>query len=166
MWKTSLGACPIIAIDPGQAGGIVRWWTPTGNELTGESIQALSMPKTDRELCDLFAADALKSDKIAYLEDLVKYTGKNMPSSSMAVYASNWGFIKGALTAFRYRIVLVPPKKWQAALGLGSKTGLTTTVWKNKLKQRAEQLYPNIKVTLATADALLIAEAAKQGKLG
>lgn len=103
---------------------------------------------------------------VAYLEDLVKYTGRNMPSSSMATYASNWGIIKGILTALRYRIVLVPPKKWQAALGLGSKGISTTTAWKNKLKQRAEQLFPNIKVTLATADALLILEAARQGKLG
>ena len=89
-----------------------------------------------------------------------------MPSSSMAVYAGNWGFLKGVLTAFGYRIVLVQPKVWQAALGLGSATGMSKTEWKNKLKNRAEQLYPDIKVTLATADALLIYEAAKQGKLG
>lgn len=126
------------------------------------------MPKTDREVFDLLEADYKKDSllAVAYLEDLVKYTGRNMPSSAMATYASNWGIIKGILTALHYRIVLVPPKKWQAALGLGSKGTMTTTKWKNKLKQRAEQLYPQIKVTLATADALLILEAAKQGKLG
>lgn len=159
----------MIAIDPGQAGGMVHYKLVT-KEVGGfaqEERAVISMPKTDREIFD-WIADGHDPDYVeaAYLEDLVKYTGRNMPSSSMAVYASNWGFIKGVLTALRYRIVLVPPKKWQAALGLGSKTGLTTTVWKNKLKQRAEQLYPNIKVTLATADALLIAEAARQGKLG
>lgn len=123
------------------------------------------MPKTDREILQaLTPMDG--EDIVAYLEDLVKYTGRNMPSSAMATYASNWGIIKGILTALRYRIVLVPPKKWQAALGLGSRGPMTTTEWKNKLKQRAEQLYPQIKVTLATADALLILEAAKQGKLG
>lgn len=121
------------------------------------------MPKTDREIKELLGE---AGGETAYLEDLVKFTGKNMPSSSMAVYASNWGFLKGVLTAFDCRIVLVPPKKWQAALGLGTAKGMSKTQWKNKLKQRAEQLYPHIKVTLATADALLIAEAARQGKLG
>lgn len=130
---------------------------------------AIAMPKTDREILNFCTPPARVSDdadRVAYLEDLVKYTGRNMPSSAMATYASNWGIIKGILTVLRYRIVLVPPKKWQAALGLGSKGKSTTTEWKNKLKQRAEQLYPNIKVTLATADALLILEAARQGKLG
>lgn len=122
------------------------------------------MPKTDREIKELLLGEA--GGGVAYLEDLIKFTGRNMPSSSMAVYASNWGFIKGVLTAFACRIVLVPPKKWQAALGLGTAKGMSKTEWKNKLKQRAEQLYPHIKVTLATADALLIAEAARQGKLG
>jgi len=33
--------------------------------------------------------------------------------------------------------------------------------WKNKLKAEAQRLYPDIKVTLKTADALLILEATK-----
>jgi hypothetical protein len=40
-------------------------------------------------------------------------------------------------------------------LGLGVSDG-NKTIWKNKLKTRAQQLYPGIKVTLANADALLI----------
>lgn len=150
----------MICIDPGQAGGIVQ-----ANPTNQNTPFVIAMPKTDRDI--LQALEPMTGeDMVAYLEDLVKYTGRNMPSSSMATYASNWGIIKGILTALRYRIVLVPPKKWQAALGLGSKGISTTTAWKNKLKQRAEQLFPNIKVTLATADALLILEAARQGKLG
>jgi NAD(P)-dependent dehydrogenase (short-subunit alcohol dehydrogenase family) len=35
---------------------------------------------------------------------------------------------------------------------------LTKTAWKNKLKARAQQLYPHLKVTLGTADALLLPE--------
>jgi hypothetical protein len=61
---------------------------------------------------------------------------------------------------------MVPPKKWQQALGLGSAKDLTKTQWKNKLKNKAQQLYPQIKVTLATADALLIYEAARRNLLG
>lgn len=160
----------MICIDPGQAGGLVvdKLYLKEGAAFPSHIFSAISMPKTDREVHDWLAdaKDPSGAGDVAYLEDLVKYTGRNMPSSAMAVYASNWGFIKGVLTALKYRIVLVPPKKWQAALGLGTTTGMNRTEWKNKLKQRAEQLFPNIKITLATADALLILEAARQGKLG
>jgi hypothetical protein len=149
----------MIVIDPGQSGGIVSGPIP---------LDVQPMPKTYRELCLALAPPGywVPGERVAYLEDLVKYTGRNMPSSSMAVYASNWGFINGCLTTSGYRIVIVPPKKWQAALGLGKATGMTKTEWKNKLKNRAEQLFPHIKVTLATADALLMYEAARLGKLG
>jgi hypothetical protein len=154
----------MIAIDPGASGGIVQ-------DGTAQTPFTFAMPKTDRDVKDALAPriDLTKGgdlNLVAYLEDLVKFTGRNMPSSSMAVYASNWGFIKGVLTTYGYRIVIVPPKVWQKALGLGSAKDLTKTQWKNKLKQKAQELYPKTKVTLATADALLIYEAARRGLLG
>ncbi len=149
----------MIAIDPGVSGGIAIQKSTVGNC----TVEAYSMPKTEREIFDLIenSQSADIDGATAYLEALVKYTGRNMPSSAMASYAGNYGFLKGVLTALRWKIVLVPPKEWQKKLGLGKAKGLTKTEWKNKLKQRAEELYPNIKVTLATADALLILEAAK-----
>ena len=41
---------------------------------------------------------------------------------------------------------------------LGRSTGYSKTEWKNKLKAKAQQLFPGEKVTLATCDSLLIAE--------
>ena len=146
----------IVTIDPGASGGIVLGYP---------ELVTIPMPKTDGDI-EVTLRPGFDEPYIAYLEQLVKYTGRNMPSSSMAVYASNWGFLKGVLTAHKYRIILVPPKKWQSALGLGSATGLTKTEWKNKLKNMAQQLYPNLSVTLSTADAILIYEAAKRGALG
>lgn len=40
------------------------------------------------------------------------------------------------------------------------------TAWKNKLKAEAQRLFPSIKVTLKTADALLIYEYAKKESTG
>lgn len=155
-----------IAIDPGASGGIVQ-------QLDGEvGVLTFPMPATHKEIVDACAPryacleHLAVSTPVAYLEQLVKYTGRNMPSSSMAVYASNWGVIMGALLVHKYRIIEVPPKKWQSALGLGTTKGLSKTEWKNKLKNMAEKLYPNITVTLKTADALLILEAANRGLLG
>jgi hypothetical protein len=153
----------MIAIDPGASGGIAYY---QDRGLEGKVAGAFKMPDTDREIVDVLKPDAA-IERVAYLEDLVKFAGRNMPSSRMATYADNWGFIRGVLTTLNYRIVIVPPKKWQKALGLGeSKSHASKTAWKNHLKNRAEQLFPNIKVTLATADALLILEAAKHGLLG
>jgi len=61
------------------------------------------------------------------------------------------------------RVELVRPQKWQKALGLGSASGCASkTEWKNKLKAAAQRLYPHLKPTLATADALLILDFARR----
>ena len=56
----------------------------------------------------------------------------------------------------------VTPQKWQKALQLGTKGHKSTSQWKNKLKAKAQQLYPKVpKITLAISDALLILEYAR-----
>lgn len=139
----------ITAIDPGAHGGIAVF---------GNDVWAAPLPQSEGDILDLLRPLA---GSTVYLEDLVKFNGTLMPGSSMATYASNWGFLKGALMALECRMVLVSPQKWQKALGLGTSRGKTKTQWKNKLKERAQQLYPSCKVTLATADALLILEYAR-----
>lgn len=144
-----------VAIDPGANGGIA---------IKNKAVTAQNLPKSDRELCHLLRDH--QGERTAYLEDLVRYTGRNMPSSSMSVYASSHGKIHGMLIALEYKIVLVKPQAWQKACGLGTSTGMGRTEWKRKLAQEAERLYPKCKVTLATADALLILRAAELGRLG
>jgi hypothetical protein len=53
-----------------------------------------------------------------------------------------------------YRHVL--PRDWQKFYNVGGKGKQTTTVWKNILKQKAQALFPDKKITLANADAYLI----------
>ena len=77
--------------------------------------------------------------------------------------AQSFGRIEGVLAAFRVPTVTVTPQAWQKAHGLGTRGDMTTTQWKNKLKARAQSLYPEEHVTLATADALLIYNAAQRG---
>ena len=154
----------MIAIDPGVNGGIAVL-------LPGQTATAFHMPATDGELLQKLKMAGQTTASTVYLEDIVLFVpqrtpgGKQLPSSRMITYGASWGTIKGMLFALGYRIVLVRPQKWQGALGLGNSRGMTKTAWKNKLKQRAEELFPNIKVTLATADALLILEAAWRGLL-
>jgi hypothetical protein len=51
----------------------------------------------------------------------------------------------------------VLPRAWQKELGMKKKPNEANTPWKNRLKAKAQQLYPGVRITLATADALLIA---------
>jgi hypothetical protein len=95
-----------------------------------------------------------------FLEELPKFAGK-MSGSSMATMFRNYGRIEGILAAYGARIEYLPPKKWQTVLGLGDKKTHGPR-WKAHLKGRAQALYPQLTVTLKTADALLILEAGKK----
>jgi hypothetical protein len=150
----------VIAIDPGQSGGIAVL-------LPGQAATAFKMPATDGELLQkLRIADAGTPNKTAYLESLVLFTGVKIPGSRGIKYGASWGKVYGMLFALEFRVICVPPQKWITILGLGKRGKSTKTQWKNKLKNEAERLYPGLDVTLATADALLILEAAKRGALG
>ena len=71
------------------------------------------------------------------------------------------GVIHGILMSLGIEPKYVPPKTWQKALDL-KKGKMSKTPWKNLLKAKAQELFPNQKVTLATADALLILEFARR----
>ncbi len=124
------------------------------------------MPATDGELLRKLEFAKASGTNTAYLEDLVLFTGTAIPSSRGITYGASWGKILGMLLALKFRVILVRPQKWIKSLGLGTRGDMTKTQWKNKIKNFVEKLYPNLKVTLATSDALAILEAAKRGLLG
>ncbi|HEV7926093.1 MAG TPA: hypothetical protein VGR14_12095, partial [Verrucomicrobiae bacterium] len=100
---------------------------------------------------------------IAIVEEVGGYIGKAQPGSTAFKFGRNFGFILGVLQTLGIRVELVRPQKWQKALSLGSATGCASkTEWKNKLKASAQRLYPHLKPTLATADALLILDYARR----
>jgi Holliday junction resolvasome RuvABC endonuclease subunit len=72
--------------------------------------------------------------------------------SSTFKFGTSFGELKMALVAAGIRFELVTPVQWQTFMGCRSKGD------KNVTKQRAEQLFPGLKVTHKTADALLLAE--------
>ncbi len=146
-----------IAIDPGLSGGVAYQRGP-------QPAQAVAMPATEGDLVDLLrslTADA--NEAVAYVEEVGGYIGKAQPASSAFKFGRNFGFILGVLQTIGVRVELVRPQKWQKALGLGAASGCASkTEWKNKLKASAQRLYPNLKPTLATADALLILDYARR----
>ena len=151
----------LIAIDPGQSGGIaVAYGT--------DVLNVMSMPPTEGDVHDVLAevaAVALHEGwlVVAVIEEVGGYVGGGgQPGSAMFKFGRGFGFLLGVLAALKIRTELVRPQKWQAALSLGnSKSHASKTAWKNRLKAKAQKLYPNVKVTLATADALLLLEYAR-----
>ncbi len=146
----------IVAIDPGMSGGFaVRWFGKT---------DCWAMPETPGDLLErlreIKSVAGLEGDElVCVLEEVSGFAGKAQPGSAMFKFGEHFGFIKGIVQALGVRLVMVRPQVWQKGFGLGTASKCASkTEWKNKLKAEAQRRFPQINVTLKTADALLILE--------
>jgi hypothetical protein len=157
----------IIGIDPGVNGGIA--WITDGKPCVEK------MPDTLQDLWDLLCdikqgqglspglrlSVAVEGCK-AYIEQVHvapsfaksadgKENTHRMGAKSAFTFGRGYGNLEMALVAAGIPFERVLPRKWQTALGCLTKGD------KNVSKRRAQELYPQLKITHATADALLIA---------
>ncbi len=146
----------IVAIDPGLSGGVaVRWF---------EKTDCWPMPETQGDLLERLrefkSVAGLEGDElVCVLEEVSGFAGKAQPGSAMFRFGEHFGFIKGVIQALEIRLVMVRPQVWQKGFGLGTASKCASkTEWKNKLKAEAQRRFPQLAVTLKTADALLILE--------
>jgi hypothetical protein len=151
----------LIAIDPGKSGGIA-WADCRGT-------QAVKMPQTEIDLWVLI--NRLRTDESrGVLERLGgmprdKETGKPKQSpTTMFKMGVNYGQLLMALGAARIPFVTARPQDWQAAVGVSRPGSAETRAEKkNRHKAEAQRRFPYIpRITLATADALLLLEYARQ----
>jgi crossover junction endodeoxyribonuclease RuvC len=142
-----------IGVDPGVSGGIA--WKHGGSP----TMHAEKMPQTDRDILELLHDIAVPSKRaFAVLEKVGAMPGQGV--SSTFKFGMGFGGLKMALTAAQCPFELVTPQKWKKEFGLifPKKLGLTKTQIKNKDKEKAQQLFPDLKITHATADAILLCE--------
>lgn len=139
----------LIGIDPGKSGGIAVY-SLTRNKL----IEVVNMPETTKDLFDYLKN--FQKNSVCFLEKVGGLPG--MGGSAMFNFGKNFGSIETCLIALNIKTYEVTPQSWQKTFQVGTKGKKSTSEWKNKLKFKAQQLYPNVKVTLATSDALLIME--------
>ena len=149
----------ILAIDPGASGGIVELW-PDGN------AAACAMPDDAdlRDLIDEWKNNVLLNDykPVCFLELVGGYIGGSpAPGSAMFNFGNGYGYIRGCLAAYRIETRLVRPQTWQAGIP-GVKGCKEKADRKRALKEHAARLFPGLKVTLSTADALCIADWARR----
>lgn len=139
----------IIGIDPGAAGGIGVY-----SITQGRLIMAIKMPETPTDLLAFFKLHSLNSK--CYLEKVGGIPGNG--ANAMFNFGRGYGHLEMALLACRIPTETVTPQKWQKEFQLGGRgKTMSKTEWKNKLKAKAQQLFPTFNVTLATCDAMLIA---------
>lgn len=83
-------------------------------------------------------------------------------------FGQNFGGILWALAALEISTEQILPRDWLRIVGVpGKKKKENQTQWKNRLKARAQELYPKASgITLKTSDALLIAEACRRSLRG
>jgi crossover junction endodeoxyribonuclease RuvC len=131
----------IIGIDPGTNGGIA--WITDGKPCVEK------MPDTLQDLWELFRDISSEGDCRAHLEQV--HSSPQMGVVSSFTFGNGFGHLEMALTAAGIPFERVRPQVWQKAMGCMTKGD------KNVSKRRAQELFPSMKVTHATADALLIA---------
>lgn len=144
----------IIAIDPGKSGGIASiWLNPVHKK---DEIAVGAMPETVKDIANKLD-EHNGGGAVAYLEHIQGFAGEGRPGLHMFGLGENFGILQGILTAWKIRVVLVRPQKWQKFYSLGTRSACKSdNEWKNKLKAEAQRRFPNLNVTLATADALLL----------
>lgn len=161
-WIKYLKDKKIIAIDPGNNGGIVVYSIDRE-----EMIEVIKMPDTTQDVLNFLKK--YQRNSVCYLEKVGGIPGQG-GASSMFNFGKGVGHLEMALLACRIKTISVTPQQWQKCLQLGNKGKKTTNQWKTKLKEKAQQLYPTVgaKFGLKTkqdwlnvSDALLIAEYAR-----
>ena len=132
----------VFAIDPGQNGAFVRV-LPDGT--------LAPYPFTHTTYKDVAVElSACAGKKTLFLEKVHTMPGQGIASSGK--FMRDVGTWYGIALACGCKIVEVTPQTWQKAMKCMSKGD------KNVTKRRAQELFPYLHVTHATADALLIAE--------
>lgn len=174
-----------FGIDPGVSGGLAVIGGSGFVDTTPLSIK--EVPLSNKDILSWFGQyyqDSL-TDSIKYYGTIELVTGwidpryakgrKNkdnpendhahggQPGSAMFTFGKSAGRLEMALDALDIEYGSpVHSRTWQKTLGFKKESGMSKTVWKGYLKEKAQELFPKIKVTLKVADALLLAHYCKK----
>lgn len=157
-----------LGLDPGLGGGLAA--------ITLGGLVTTKTPDTEKDLWEWIDAwncvcyDGVKAKIFAVIEKQeprpTKWFDKETKKWRQSVLKSTC-LLYGSYMSLRAMITAAsitlledcPPKRWQTTLQISSrKKGESTWHWKSRLRQRAEQANPETKITMQTADAVLLAE--------
>ncbi len=127
-----------IGIDPGKSGGIAI--------IDETGAFAIKMPDTEKDIFEYLRDNS--HNAFCLIEQVHAMPGQGV--TSMFNFGMGYGGLRMALIAANIPFETVTPQRWQKALGCQTKGN------KNVTKKKAQELFPDIKITHAVADSLLI----------
>jgi hypothetical protein len=149
-----------IGIDPGASGAIAV----IDSDL---KLVVLRLQKvTDKDVSNFLQEISFNYDRVFCVKEKVwampaknpDGTMRTMGAQTMFEFGLNNGFILGLLTAWNIAYEEKTPQTWMKLFSMKREKEESQTDYKRKLKEQAEKLFPNIKITNDMADAILIAE--------
>jgi hypothetical protein len=160
-----------LGLDPGVNGGIAilrhgREQTPRWTNF--RSVVLFSMPEVSEDIWNILERELPPKEEraskvVAALEKVGGYVGHEQPASRAFTFGASYGELRAFLIAGAIPRWEPTPQRWQRKLGIpGKKKNETKVQWKNRLRGEALKLFPGEKITLKTADALLLAVYAQQ----
>ncbi len=144
-----------IGIDPGAGGGIAAI-DEEGN------IKAYKCPQSSEDMALLFEVlvGDTPPDNVRLLMERVWARPTNAVRAAFS-YGVNYGQWLGVASSHEIKMNTVIPTEW--IRWVGCPKALKSVIRKRWLKEKAQELYPEIKrVTLKTSDAILITRYAKE----
>ena len=142
-----------VGIDPGKSGAICV--------IEDDFIKAIPCPDNIQDMALVFAMSISVNETkkvVAYIEKV--WARPTDAKRSIWKFAENYGTWKGIAGAYEISLIEVSPQKW---IKYFETPKLEKSRRKRYLRDKARSMYPNIKkVTLKTADAILIASYAKE----
>jgi hypothetical protein len=147
----------IVGVDPSWGHGGVAVLRNTGH------VELFKMPP-DKDRVTTFFRELLEYNvaPLVVLEEIPLFTGQARSAARMMPLYGNANFVEGYCRGMGYEVQTLRPQAWQKAAGVARPKGMAQPAWKNHLKEHARSLFPDLHITGATADALLIAAAAQK----
>ena len=133
-----------IGIDPGVSGGVCV--------IEGLNHTVCKCPETVGDMAEVLRPYRERKDALVSIESVHSMPGQGVASTFK--FGKNFGEWLGILATLKIPYGLVTPYKWMQFYGSYPKE---KTLRKTHFKNLAQQRVPLLKVTLATADAILIA---------
>jgi len=149
-----------IGVDPGiNSGSIAVLATGAVDQWTIREFSKTTYFDIDKLLKAIKSASERNSERICCVIERQNPMPKQGISST-GKQMKHYGTMLGLLIANGIPYQDPVPRSWMKLYGMQKDPNETKTQWKNRLKTKAQQLYPDIKIVNANADAILIAHIA------
>lgn len=147
--------CHCIAIDPGKSGGLALWSPDAG-------ARAMKIPEIpdirSLVITEYKRAKAAGLKLSICIEEPPRYyaraPGHEAPLSRISLLFENYGMLRGLMYGIGVSSYTIRPQDWQKLFAKRDKMPYSN--WKRLLKDIAQREFPDLGVTLHTADALLM----------